>query len=379
MQLKNEIPLIEDTRKRPCSNIYCSGCTKKGHIVSDCNSFSSQYPLPSSFICDYKPVYVPDGIRNQEYESRDTTKYDNTTNNSKRKLDSTSEQNLIKRPRMDENFDEISLKNNISHILLSSKQLERLSSIDGSKIFKSLSSKYNILCKVYSSTMGPVMFIAGRDNDQKDFKDEFNGCYQHLESLSSQNKYKLIKDLSSDINLLGSFVGNPIKLYNSLANLQNHLKNLKMKNKNGSDISSITNNIDETCKKLNMILIGQAGFCNGKEYLSRLREEVNKLRQTNSDEVSLNIRMNLSKLYFTIFSPLSHENYFDLVTKFRDQLHTFPKWLKCHINLKKDKISNSPSVDISNRPISKINNHFKRYRKFSYSKNKLFTCNLSDK
>lgn len=355
--------------------MYCSGCARKGHVASNCISFSSQYPLSSSYIYDYNPVYVPDGIRKQE--SRET-KYDNTTNNSKRKLESATE-NLSKKPRTDENLDAVSLKNNnISHIFLSSKQLEGLSSADGSKTFRSLSSKHNILCKIYFSTLGPVMFISGGYNDQKGFKDEFNGCYQHSE-LMSQNKFKLIKDLSSDINLLNSFIGNPIKLYNYLENLQNHLKNLKLKNKNGSDVVSITNNIDETCKKLNMILIGQAGYCNGKEYLLRLREEVNKLRQTNSEEVSSNARMNLSKLYFTIFSPLSQENYFELVTKFRDQLHTFPKWLKRSINLKKDKISNSPSTDISNKPVSRINSQFKRYRKFSFSKNKTFTYNVSDK
>ncbi|XP_077303007.1 zinc finger CCHC-type containing 7 [Arctopsyche grandis] len=350
LTVKNEIPLIEDKSKKLLSNIFCSGCAQKGHTVNFCKVLKTQYNLSSPFVHDYSPVYIPDGVRSSNVDSQSTIKlipnqiaiepkaisskeiqtpFDreiSSGTNLKRKSEIGTDQKSPKKMKIfSQNLNtDNQLINHMgtSHVLVSLLQAKMMAA-EGASQLENLSMKYRVGYKQQVTALGHSLFLDGELSNQIDFWVEFNDCFNKptmyhnttLQVFIPENKHEAIKMLSNDLEVLNTYIGKPSGLHSSLIGLKNqfHKKQIKCE-KDSKDLRKISSDINDVCKKLNMILIGQRGLCKGKDTLNKLRDAVYKMTGQISDVIPLDLRVDLSIMYSTVFSSLPREDYLHLLS-----------------------------------------------------------------
>ncbi|KOB72209.1 Zinc finger CCHC domain-containing protein 7 [Operophtera brumata] len=132
-----------------------------------------------------------------------------------------------------------------------------------------------------------------------------------------KNRYNLLRHLTKALDSLKQDLGDPKAMHKELTFLQNrHDKLLKQKVINPTVLSHSRTNINNMLKKLNTILLGQAGLANGSNSVNELYSYKEKLSTFRGNTISMALRRDIGKHFHSIFSPNAREDYSELLKKY---------------------------------------------------------------
>lgn len=133
-----------------------------------------------------------------------------------------------------------------------------------------------------------------------------------------KNRNNVLRKLSKALESLKDDLGDPEQMYKELNYLQKrHTDLMKQKIINPKQLSNSRDNINEMLKKLNMILLGQAGLADGSTHLNELLALQDKLIKYRQKNISAELRQEIGEHYRCIFTAVARNDYGDLLKKYR--------------------------------------------------------------
>lgn len=239
---------------------------------------------------------------------------------------------------------------------------DKLKSKEGEQWLKETIAKCDITLQNFD--MNSYLTIKGKVADQETFQTALrewnkpnldnteteNSSPQQSENgvLSSnipKNRNNALRKLNRAFESLKEDLGDPEQMYKELHYLQNrHSELLKQKVINPKQLSNNTDNMNAMLKKLNMILLGQAGLADGSKHLNELFALQDKLIKYRQKNITTELREEIGEHYHSIFTAKPRNDYGDLLKKYqvvRTSRPVFKKKKKDKafkmINLKKKK------------------------------------------
>lgn len=405
--IDNNSPLERCNQNKKHHQLFCSGCTRRGHLVHTCRvtlPFSG-LAISSPYVCLYRPLHPPSASqagasaphtpRNErnKRQSKSPTVHE-THVNKKRNLsagdeierrntrspgplrktsfskDTVAETNKTEPKKQDQNENksqgvpekapnfipisstnhdkkgnmiqdnEISSDSNeivaSARIYITNEIIDKLKSEEGKAWLKETTDKHCV--EVENAEINYFLSIKGRLEDQEAFQAELRewfkpkanddrpkpsseGDTQHeqnsdLTAWSSlpKNRNNLLRQLNNALNSLKEDLGDPSALYKELTFLQNrHQQLLKQKAISPKRLNNNRGNINQMLKKLNMVLIGQAGLADGTEHVTELYSIQEKLMNLRQKTIPNDLRNEIAQHYALIFTALPRNDYSDLL------------------------------------------------------------------
>ncbi|XP_031768974.1 uncharacterized protein LOC113513237 [Galleria mellonella] len=425
-----DVPLEENRQTKKSYQLYCSGCTRRGHLVHTCRSSLpfSGLPINSPYVSEYRPLYLSTNLdnskspinnqKNKQFSKNsqdsivssitNTSKNDRNkrqskspstheTINKKKKQNSTSESseanannknNINNRgptnnsqeknqgddtsrvvanpsdttvekapdfiPIFSTNHDkkgqmiqdnEVSDTSDVitsAKIYITQDITEKLKTKDGQEWLDNTMRKCNVTLQ--NSDMNLFLNIKGKIADQEAFQTELrdwttikekpNTDNEHDTTLEGnsdnsflynipKNRNNVIRVISKALESLNDDLGDPTALYKELTYLQNRQQQLlQQKVISPTQVSNNRDNINAMLRKLNMVLLGQAGLADGTQHLNELvsiQEKLTKLRQKT---ITLEMRKQIGQHYHCIFTATERTDYSELLQKYFDKRNT---------------------------------------------------------
>lgn len=438
--------------------LFCSGCTRRGHLVHTCRlslPFSS-LPINSPYVHQYRPVYgpitEPDVFRNQKNRqytkifqqdstvSSATLPNKNDRNKRQSKSPTLHESHMNKRkmispgipevqrntksplstahqrknsPSKDlhDNCDKIKdteiitssevsedrgaevqgapdfipigssnhdkkgqmIQDNevsdtsdvvtLAKIFFTNDIVDKLKSKEGEQWLNEATTKCNIILQ--NTDLNSFLSIKGKAADQEAFqmmlrdwsKPNLENTNAGMENSSPQQpengalcdnipkkRNHTLRIIGRALKSLNEDLGDPEQMYKELNYLQNrHAELLKQKFIDPKKLSNNRDNIKEMLKKLNMILLGQAGLADGSNHLNELVALQDKLTKYRQKYITYELRQEIGQHYHCIFTAMPRNDYGDLLKKYQVARTSLPVLKKkkkdkaFKINLKKKK------------------------------------------
>ncbi|XP_045772443.1 uncharacterized protein LOC123872284 [Maniola jurtina] len=435
-----DMPLTENHQLKKHHQIYCSGCTRRGHLIHNCRvtlPFSG-LPINSPYVAVYRPVYSPicnnslsinnpnqgnkqykrnvtqdpnlsseSTPRNQQLkrhskspvnhdthlnkkknlgtsggtEIRQSTKSPiNNSNSLQKKNSQNKEQPAITNkdttetnknaetalaeeneatdkapdfiPITSENHDkqgQIIQDNEVSdtsdvvtsaRIYIPKEIVEKLKTEEGGTWMKEAIKKNNVtlesdIITFYISIKGTVGnqeafqtelrdWISTKQNKERAVSESEADVTQ--ESITDQslmsndipkNRNNVLRKLNKAFETLKTDLGDPKTLYRELVYLQNrHEQLLKGKAISPQKLSNNRSNINGMLRKLNMVLIGQAGLADGSRHLSELHLLHEKLTNFRQKNIPTTLREEIGQHFHYIFTAIPRDDYVELLNKY---------------------------------------------------------------
>lgn len=240
-----------------------------------------------------------------------------------------------------------------SRIYFTNDILDKLKSTEGEQWLKQTTVKCNIILQ--NSDMSSFLSITGKVVDQEFFqaalrewsKPNVETANPEIEVASLQaqesnlltqnipkNRNNVLRKISKALESLKKDLGDPEQMYKELHYLQNHhAELLKQKMISPKQLSNNRDNMNEMMKKLNMILLGQAGLADGSIHLHELHALQHKLIKYRQKNITTELRQEIGQHYHCIFTAMPRSDYGDLLKKYQ-VTRTFQPVLK---KKKKDK------------------------------------------
>lgn len=446
-QIELNMSLERIPHGRPYNSMYCSGCSRRGHLVHTCRSTIpfSGLPINSPYVYVYRPVYGPITqtknvsytnptvpSRNDSHKRQSKSPTNHATHLNKKRSMSESdtrfskssintpknppqEDKTLKTPNKPAQVQNVSAMaktpeyipvsssnhddnghmiqdNEVSdtsdvvtsaRIYVTNDLVEKLKTKEGAEWLAATSNKLQIT--VENADITSFLTIKGKVADQETFQIELREWNQRnseseepkpekgvqLSPNMPKNRMQLLQFIDNALNSLNEELGDPKAIYKELTFSQNrHQKLLKKRVINPRVLSHSRYHINEVLKKLNMLLLGQAGLADGPKHIRKLfslKEKVaNFLRKT----IPMNIRQEIDDHYKNIFGSIERKDYVDLLNKYyvRKPPHIPKKKIKI-INTKyvyKNSIPSTENInklqeDNLNKPIQNVqNNGFKQ-------------------
>lgn len=414
LQIDINTSLEENRNTKKHYQLYCSGCTRRGHLVHSCRialPFSG-LPINSPYVSIYRPYYqiTPNkSIKNTEHSNkinpknkvnsqdtsfspkipqkrpsksptihashinkrRNTATSDDSHNNvNTRKISDTVPQNCISnessniQPNNEQTADvapdyiQISSSNhdNKGHVIQDNEVsdtsdavttariyvpkdlIEKLMSPEGVEWLKAISENNNVT--ITATDNNSYLSVKGKVAEQEKFQTELRTWTQvqangnmnvnnELQTLREnnkddvlsfnipKNKNNVLRKLNKAFASLKQDLGDPKLMFKELTYLQNHHKQLlTQKVISPKQVNNNRDNINEMFKKLNMVLIGQAGLADGTKHLNELyliQERLANFRQKN---IPKELREEIGQHYHCIFTATPRHDYSDLLKKY---------------------------------------------------------------
>ncbi|KPJ11990.1 hypothetical protein RR48_03593 [Papilio machaon] len=239
-----------------------------------------------------------------------------------------------------------------ARIYVTNEIMEKLKAKEGEEWLNKFTQNNNVT--VQKSDSNTFISILGKVGDQEAFQSDLrewiqsqensdnvktnNGMNEkHVENDSEnflcvnipRNRYNLIRKITKALDSLNEDLGDPKDIYKELTYLQNHHQQLlKQKQISPKQLSNNRDNLNDVIKKLNMILIGQAGLANGSKHLRQLRILKEKLTSFRQKYIPTKMRSEIGEHYHYVFTALPREDYNDLLNKYyavKKKLITFKK------------------------------------------------------
>lgn len=437
------MPLERCFHTKQWSELYCSGCSRRGHLVHTCRGslpFAS-HPINSPYVCVYRPLYTeePDNSKLNK-SSQDSTVSSATTPNRmdghKRMSKSptahenhfnkkrTTSATVIDEPKTNQlnkiipnitrqitplkeiaaaadNTQE-STKNNLDvakvvvtekapdFIPISSSNHDKKGQViqdnevsDTSDVvtsariyvtndvfdllrqkehqdwLKKTVKKLDVTVQCCGGAY-PFLSIKGKVVDQESFQyllrdrkwsnddcvaeapqsnNDANDPTSEVKSVSTEinlpkNRYNLLRQLTKALDTLQQDLGDPKAIHKELTYLQTrHEKLLTQKVISPKTLSNNRTNINNMLKRLNTVLLGQAGLANGADSVIELYSYKDKLSNLRQNTISLGLRKEIGQHFHSIFSSNARDDYSELLQKY-DPSKPLLKLVK---NKKKDK------------------------------------------
>ncbi|KAJ8735851.1 hypothetical protein PYW07_007471 [Mythimna separata] len=439
--IDNNSPLERCNQNKKHSQLFCSGCTRRGHLVHTCRvalPFSG-LPVFSPYVCLYRPLHPPTpappaNTRNKR-QSKSPTAHE-THVNKKRHLsagdeierrntkspapqrkpslskDVAPDTNKTEPKKQDQNDNksqgapekapdfipisstnhdkkgnmiqdsEISSDSNeiitSARIYITNEIIDKLKSEEGKAWLKATTYKHCI--ELENTDINSFLSIKGRLEDQEAFQVELRDWFkpkanentpkpssegdtqkelnneQNAWSILPKNRNNLLRQLNKALNSLKEDLGDPSALYKELMFLQNrHQQLLKQKIISPKQLHHNRGNINQMLKKLNMVLIGQAGLADGTEHVTELYSIQEKLMNSRQKTITNDQRKEIAQHYALIFTALPRNDYSDLLkmyhmSKQSTVMKRKKKSLKLNpkINRLKIKVNSIPTQPIQN-------------------------------
>lgn len=429
-QIDSSSPLEENHYLKKHYQLFCSGCTRRGHLVHTCRislPFSG-FPINSPYVRQYRPAYGPltnpdvfHNQKNRQYtktfqqdsnissdmlsnkndrnkrQSKSPTLHESHINKRKMALSGTPEvQRNTKSPLstahqrknspskdLHDNGDQIKdteiitssevsenkgaeverapdfipigssnhdekghmIQDNevsdTSDVVTSARVYftndigDKLKSKVGEQWLKETIAKCNIILQ--NTDMNSFLTIKGKVADQEAFQTAIrewnkpNSENAETENSSPQlsengvlsnnipkNRNNVLRKLSKALESLKKDLGDPEQMYKELNYLQNrHVELTKQKFINPKQLSNNRDNINEMLKKLNMILLGQAGLADGSKHLNELFALQDKLIKYRQKNITTELREEIGEHYHSIFTAKPRNDYGDLLKKYQ--------------------------------------------------------------
>ncbi|CAK1540304.1 unnamed protein product [Leptosia nina] len=384
---------LEESRQLKKHNQqFCSGCTRRGHLVHSCRTSVpfSALPINSPYVISYAPLYPC--IHNENANpntQQDTTISSHTqktpTNKRQSKSPTVHETHQPKRRNIlseskDERFNKsphnknaqnpITTENsdpkptsdtavedqstsnvdNKGHMIqdnevsdtselifsariyLTKEIRQALNSEDGKMWLNNAKEKNHIILEDVN-LQKEFLDIKGSMGNQEAFQSELrewtkgkqiNDAPSNIKNSNTDNlndipkkKTVLLRKLNSSMDSLKKFLGEPNILYKELMFHQNRRGELlKQKELSNVKLGNNRDNIRGMLKKLNMVLLGQAGLADGLHHLHQLNMLKNQIAQSKNITVSETLRNEIGKHFHCIFSALPRDDYAELVQKY---------------------------------------------------------------
>nr|XP_034834883.1 uncharacterized protein LOC117991397 isoform X1 [Maniola hyperantus] len=462
-----DMPLEENHQSKKHFQIYCSGCTRRGHLIHNCRvtlPFSG-LPINSPFVAVYRPVYSPicnndfspntpnqgnkqynrvvpkdsnlsseSTTRNDQLKRQSKSPVNHDTHLNKKKNFGTSDNTEIRQrtnspinnnnslqkkntqnkeqpaitnkdatepkknaktapaeenqvtdkaldfiPITSENHDkqgQIIQDNEVSdtsdvvtsaRIYIPKEIVEKLKTEEGDMWMKEATKKNNVtlesdIITFYVSIKGTVGnqeafqtelrdWISAKQNKERAVSESEADVTQ--ESITEQsvmsngipkNRNNVLQKLNGAFETLKTNLGDPKALYRELLYLQNrHEHLLKINVLSPQKLSNSRSNINGMLRKLNMVLIGQAGLAGGSRHLRELHLLHEKLTNFRHKNISPTLREEIGQHYNCIFTAIQRDDYVELLNKYYYSRPT-PALKKRHNNKK----FKSPTVTQNN-------------------------------
>lgn len=457
--IDNNTTLEKCNQTKKHYQMYCSGCTRRGHLIHTCRitlPFSG-LPINSPYVCIYRPIHPPNPNMpsfNQKKQRQDSviTTANSTPRNDHNKRQSKSpiihETHMNKKRNTMSNSEDTERRNTKSPITTPQKKssvskedegtneqnknvsdpktqsstekaanfipltsanhdkkgnmiqdsevsdtsdavtsariyitpdiVDKLKADDGKEWLKTTSEKHNV--EVENIQINSFLSIKGKLGDQEAFQAELRdwakppqhnnavkpsteGDVQddksdHYVSVIPKNRNNLLRQLSKALESLKEDLGDPSTLYKELTYLQNRQQQLL--NQKVVNPKQVTNNrgyINQMLKRLNMVLLGQAGLADGTEHISELYSFQEKLMNSRQKNIPIDLRKEIGQHYIGIFTAAPRNDYTDLLKKYQvSKQSTLLKnkkkkkalKLKPNVNRLQKKVNSIPTQQIQN-------------------------------
>ncbi|XP_013176688.1 PREDICTED: uncharacterized protein LOC106124506 [Papilio xuthus] len=355
-----------ERNKRLSNSPVChEGHMNKKRHMSNCEevdtSRNTNSPMTSN-VSGRKTPQNKDQCEDASKVVKDSSKVtnDNTeppkTTNTLEKLDciTTSSSNHDKKGQMiqDNEVSDTSDVVTTARIYITNEIMEKLKTKEGEECLKKFTQSNNVT--VQKSDSNTFISILGKVGDQEAFQSDLREWIQSLENSHKmksnneinhkdvendpenilcmnmpRNRYNLLRKITRALDSLNEDLGDPKDIYKEFTYLQNHHQQLlKQKQISARQLSNNRDNLNDVIKKLNMILIGQAGLANGSKHLRKLRILKEKLTSFRQKYIPTNMRSEIGEHYHYVFTALPREDYHDLLNKYytvKKKLVTFNK------------------------------------------------------
>lgn len=159
-----------------------------------------------------------------------------------------------------------------------------------------------------------------------------------------KNRNNVLRKLNKALDSLKEDLGEPKSIYKELNYLQaRHLQLLSQKVISSTQLSNNRDNINEMLKKLNMVLLGQAGLGGGSKHLCELYSLQERLINFRNKNISAELRKEIGKHFHCIFTAVPRDNYNELLKSYYASRPTKRKKEKAfRLNPKKKKFNTIP-------------------------------------
>lgn len=437
-QLDTNTALERCTSNKKQQQLYCSGCSRRGHLVHACRGSLpfSGLALSSPYVCCYRAVWPPaapvapaapaakrpskspsahdthvNKKRNlstcEETERRNTkspvtpqrktsiskdaddnhkkdTSKSALSDNVKNQAPAEKAPNFI--PVSSANHDkkgnmiqdnEVSDTSDIitsARIYITNDIIDKLNTEEGKAWLRVTTQKYGV--EVENAEIKSFLSIKGKLVDQEAFQGELRDWVKPQErkdsvnkpsnegdtthdnksdhqdySMIPKNRNNLLRQLNKALNSLKEDIGDPTLLYKELMYLQNRQQQLlKQKVVNPQQLTNNRGHINQMLKKLNMVLVGQAGLAHGSEHVSELYSIQEKLMNLRQKTIPTELRKEIGQHYTTIFTAFHRNDYTDLL-----KMYHMPKTTSSSKKDKKEKRQERMKLLKINRLMKKVN------------------------
>lgn len=132
-----------------------------------------------------------------------------------------------------------------------------------------------------------------------------------------KNRNNLLRHLDKALGSLNDDLGDPLALFKHLTCSRNfHEKLKKQKVVSPERLLNSRTHINQTLKKLNIILVGQAGLGDGSAHLNQLMSLQQKIMSSRDKNISVSMRKEIGEHYQCIFSSNARDDYSELLDKY---------------------------------------------------------------
>ncbi|XP_063395562.1 uncharacterized protein LOC134680365 [Cydia fagiglandana] len=244
--------------------------------------------------------------------------------------------------------------------------MKRLSTLDGQDWLNRCMDRFNV--DVQFSNASSFLTVVGTVGDQEAFHSELRAWSGRSEpmtpvagveeegpqvkiSLIPQKKNDVLRKLKNAFQMLKNNIGDPKAIFKELTYLQNRHQTIKnQKAISPVQLSKNRDRLNDMHKKLNMVLLGQAGLAGGAERLNALYSLQEKLINIRTQRVPRPLRSEISQHYQIIFTHAARNDYPDLVKKYYT---TRPLTLKKN-SPGKNKKKKKKKIDQQQKPVLTI-------------------------
>lgn len=456
-QIDNNSPLERCGQSKKHFQLYCSGCTRRGHLVHSCRvtlPFSG-LPINSPYVCLYRPLHPPTHTPSNDFtvnkkpnkpqeartpnstarnernkrQSKSPTRHETHVNkkrnmsvceetdrrNSKspvaqrkssisKDTDETNKKEANKNAQTDINKslggaekasnilvcsanhdkkgniiqdNEVSDTSDIvtsARIYVTNDIIDKLKTEEGKAWLKETTEKHTV--EVESEEIKSFLSIKGKLVDQESFQADLRDWAKpptsnesvtpssegdvQQESKNEQqdwsvipkNRNNLLRQLSKALNSLKEDIGDPSAIYKELMYLQNrHQKLLNQKVVNPKHLIHNKGHINQMLKKLNMVLIGQAGLADGSAHLNELYSIQEKLMNLRQKNIPTELRKEIGQHYGLIFTAFPRSDYLDLL-----KMYHMAKQTSMSMKKKKKAFKLNPKLNRLKKKVNSIPN-----------------------
>ncbi|XP_063357910.1 uncharacterized protein LOC134647488 [Cydia amplana] len=218
-----------------------------------------------------------------------------------------------------------------ARIYMAFDAMKRLSTLDGQDWLNRCMDRFNV--DVQYSNTSSFLTVVGTVGDQEAFRSELRAWSGRSEpvtpvagvekepqariGLIPQKKNDALRKLNAAFEMLKNKIGDPKAIFKELTYLQNRHQTIKnQKVVSPLQLDKNRERLNNMFKKLNMVLLGQAGLAGGAERMTALYSLQEKIINIRNKKVPRPLRSEISQHYQIIFTSLARNDYADLVKKF---------------------------------------------------------------